>query len=99
MTDRGLELRQLGALALELAEQGREADVVLVDECLYAGTWDVPAPEHILTRLRELWESSKASKRMWATGLSERSANAECLGASTPQSATSAATPTPSRVH
>ena len=78
---------------MELAEQGREADVVLVDQCIYAGTWDIPVPGHLLDKLRELWETSKASKRMWEAVTP--ASNVEGSGASTPNVATSA----PQRVH
>ena len=67
MPDRGLELRQLGALALELCEAGRHDDEHLVNDCLAAGTWDIPAPESVLGKLGVLWEASKASKREWPT--------------------------------
>jgi hypothetical protein len=78
VTDRGLELRQLGALAQELCEAGRHDDEVLVNDCLAAGTWDIPAPRHVLERLRVLWEASKASKREWTKGqAAQRAASSE----------------------
>lgn len=85
MADRGLELRQLGALSRELGEAARWDDVVFVDECLRAGTFDMPMPAHLIEKLRGLWETSKASKRDWRTAPSaEATSEASTIQAAPP---------------
>ncbi len=62
MTDRGKDLRQLGALAEELCEAGDHEAEGFVEYMIHAGTFDLAVPGELIEHLRKLWEASETKR-------------------------------------